>query len=240
MLTAIQRASSPVRTLACRGRVSPTDGAAARTQRLMWRLMLAKRAANKRSQNGGTHMTQDQQRPAPEGSAHTSLQSPGLSPVLERNIQALLRREAREAAGANWQDHIADKVTRFTGSLPFVYLHIALVGFWIGANLGWFPGVPPWDTSFVVLAMLASVEAIFLSTFVLINQNRMSAIAEKRAHLDLQISLLTEHEITTLAALMSEIATRLGVETELHRELDQIKLDIAPEAVLDKIEAERS
>lgn len=99
---------------------------------------------------------------------------------------------------------------------------------------------PPWDTSFVVLAMLASVEAIFLSTFVLINQNRMSAIAEKRAHLDLQISLLTEHEITTLAALMSEIATRLGVETELHRELDQIKLDIAPEAVLDKIEAERS
>ena len=56
MLTAIQRASSPVRTLACRGRVSPTDGAAARTQRLMWRLMLAKKAANKRSQNGGTHM----------------------------------------------------------------------------------------------------------------------------------------------------------------------------------------
>lgn len=185
-------------------------------------------------------MTQDQQRPAPEGSAHTSLQSPGLSPVLERNIQALLRREAREAAGANWQDRIADKVTRFTGSLPFVYLHIALVEILDRRKSRMVSRRPPWDTSFVVLAMLASVEAIFLSTFVLINQNRMSAIAEKRAHLDLQISLLTEHEITTLAALMSEIATRLGVETELHRELDQIKLDIAPEAVLDKIEAERS
>ena len=71
-----------------------------------------------------------------------------------------------------------------------------LFGFWIVANLDWVPGVPAWDPSFVVLAMAASVEAIFLSTFVLISQNRMAA--DKRADLDLQVSLLAEHEVTRL------------------------------------------
>ena len=121
--------------------------------------------------------------------------------------------------------------------MPFVYIHLAAFGFWIVANLGWVPGVPRWDESFVVLAMIASVEAIFLSTFVLISQNRMQAAADKRADLDLQISLLAEHEVTKLAALVSEIGKRLGVETEVDDELREIKRDVAPEAVLDEIDA---
>jgi uncharacterized membrane protein len=89
----------------------------------------------------------------------------------------------------------------------------------------------------VVLAMIASVEAIFLSTFVLISQNRMAAAADKRADLDLQVSLLAEHEITRLVTLVSGIADRMGVRTEADAELDEITQDVAPEAVLDKIEA---
>ena len=131
---------------------------------------------------------------------------------------------------------MADAIGRFTGSMPFVYLHLLVFGFWIGANLGWMPGVRPWDESFVVLAMIASVEAIFLSTFVLITQNRMAAAADRRADLDLQVSLLAEHEITKLAALTSEIALKLGVETALDRDMQDIKQDIAPDAVLDEIE----
>ena len=131
---------------------------------------------------------------------------------------------------------MADAIGRFTGSMPFVYLHLLVFGFWIAANLGWVPGVPPWDESFVVLAMIASVEAIFLSTFVLITQNRMAAAADKRADLDLQVSLLAEHEITKLAALASEIAVKLGVETAFERDVQEIKQDIAPDAVLDEIE----
>jgi len=109
-------------------------------------------------------------------------------------------------------------------------------GFWIIANLGWIPGVPKWDESFVILAMEASVEAIFLSTFVLISQNRMAAAADKRADLDLQISLLAEHELTKLTTLVSEIAQKLGVETEVGEELEEIEQDVAPDAVLDVIE----
>jgi uncharacterized membrane protein len=87
--------------------------------------------------------------------------------------------------------------------------------------------------------MTASVEAIFLSTFILITQNQMSGAAEKRAELDLQISLLAEHEITKLATLLSAIAERLGVETDVDAEVEELKQDVAPEAVLDKIEERR-
>ena len=170
------------------------------------------------------------------GPTHPPPQPPGLSSVLERNIQALKARREREEAEATAQERIADAITRFTGSMLFVYLHLAFFGFWIVANLGWVPGVPKWDESFVVLAMMASVEAIFLSTFVLISQNRMSAAADKRADLDLQISLLAEHEITKLAALISAIADRVGVEVKGDDELDEIKQDVSPEAVLDEIE----
>jgi uncharacterized membrane protein len=164
-------------------------------------------------------------------------QPSGLSPVLERNIRALqLRRECDEK-GATAEERIAEAITRFTGSMRFVYLHLAFFGFWIVANLGWLPGVPSWDPSFVVLAMMASVEAIFLSTFVLISQNRMAAAADKRADLDLQVSLLAEHEITRLVTLVSGIAARMGVRTEADADLDEITQDVAPEAVLDEIEA---
>src|SRR3954464_8654795 len=125
----------------------------------------------------------------------------GLSSVLERNIHALNKRRQREETEATAQEKLAEAITRFTGSMLFVYIHLAIFGFWIVANLGWIPGVPEWDESFVVLAMVASVEAIFLSTFVLITQNRMAAAADKRADLDLQISLLTEHELTKMATL---------------------------------------
>ena len=161
----------------------------------------------------------------------------GLSPVLERNIRALQRRREREEAEAGAEERVAGAITRFTGSMRFVYLHLALFGLWIVANLGWLPGVPAWDPSFVVLAMIASVEAIFLSTFVLISQNRMQAAADKRADLDLQVSLLAEHEVTRLVTLVSGIAERLGVRTEADAELGEIERDVAPEAVLDELEA---
>ncbi|NPU10072.1 DUF1003 domain-containing protein [Bradyrhizobium sp. 83012] len=162
--------------------------------------------------------------------------SPGLTPALERNIQALVDRRKRELSEATTQQKVADGITRFTGSMIFVYLHLAVFGFWIVANLHLVPGVPAWDESFVVLAMIASVEAIFLSTFVLISQNRMAGEADKRADLDLQISLLTEHELTQVVTLLNQMAKQMGVEPDAKPELRDASKDIAPEKVLDKIE----
>jgi uncharacterized membrane protein len=161
-----------------------------------------------------------------------------LSRTIERNISALLRHEKMEATQATLQDRIADRITSFAGSMPFVYLHLLVFGGWIVTNLGWVPGVMPWDPSMVVLAMLASVEAIFISTFVLISQNRMAEQADSRAALNLQISLLSEHETTRMMALMLAIAGRLGVQTEVDDELRELQRDVEPEAVLSRIERE--
>ena len=161
----------------------------------------------------------------------------GLAQVLERNIYALQRRHEDDEARASMEQRVARRITDFTGSMLFVYLHVAIYGAWIVLNLNWVPGVPVWDPSFVILAMVASVEAIFLSTFVLITQNRMSATAERRAQLDLQINLLAEHEVTKLIRMVHAIADRLEVDTESGPELEELKSDIAPEAVLDEIES---
>jgi uncharacterized membrane protein len=156
--------------------------------------------------------------------------------VLERNIQALKERRTREEAEAGFQERLAQAITRFTGSMRFVYLHLAVFGVWILINLGLVPGVGLFDPSFVILAMVASVEAIFLSTFVLISQNRMAASDAKRAELDLQISLLAEHEITKLVALVSAIANHMRLKTDVDPEVEELKQDVAPDVVLDEIE----
>lgn len=162
---------------------------------------------------------------------------PGLTPVLERNIRLLSERRRREEEAVSVQDRLAATVTRFAGSMGFVYLHIVVLGVWISANLGLVAGLPRWDPTFIILAIGASVEAIFLSTLMLIAQNRMAVADAKRADLDLQISLLAEHEITKVAALLEAVAQRVGVPVEADRELQEVKQDVAPEEVLDQIES---
>jgi uncharacterized membrane protein len=161
--------------------------------------------------------------------------SPRLAGVVERNIRAIMARRQMDERDKPRGDKVADAVTRFTGSMAFVYIHLVLFGAWILVNLGWTP-LPRFDPSFVVLAMAASVEAIFLSTFVLISQNRMAELADKRADLDLQVSLLAEHEITQLVALVTEMALRMGIEAARDPELDELAQDVAPEKVLDEME----
>jgi uncharacterized membrane protein len=159
-----------------------------------------------------------------------------LNSSLRRNIDALRRRREDEAARASAEERLASAITRFSGTMRFVYLHAVIYGLWIIANLGVIPGAKPWDPSFVVLAMVASVEAIFLSTFILITQNRMAAAADRRAELDVQISLLAEAEITKLVQLVSAIAERLEIDPSREPEIEEMKQMVAPEAVLDAIE----
>jgi uncharacterized membrane protein len=161
-----------------------------------------------------------------------------LAGVVERNIRALLVRRRTEEGRRGWQDRLADGITQFTGTMRFVYIHFLVFGLWIVVNLPWSP-LPRFDPSYVVLAMAASVEAIFLSTFILITQNRMTAQADKRADLDLQISLLAEHEITRLITLVTAMAERMGIHTAEDPELAELAKDVAPEKVLDSMEAHR-
>jgi uncharacterized membrane protein len=155
--------------------------------------------------------------------------------VVQRNIRALLDRKQQEEKEKTTEEKVADAITRFTGSMAFVYIHLVLFGVWIFWNLNLI-GLEPFDPTFVVLAMFASVEAIFLSTFVLISQNRMNAQADKRADLNLQVSLLSEHEVTRLITLVSAIAKKMEIQEAEHPDLEELKQDVYPEEVLNTME----
>ncbi|MDF3056857.1 MAG: hypothetical protein K0R17_1072 [Rariglobus sp.] len=162
----------------------------------------------------------------------------GLGSVLDHNISALLKRHKVEERNRSRQERMADAITRFSGSMPSVYLHLGVFGFWIIANK-WGP-LPKWDPTLVVLAMAASVEAIFLSTFVLITQNRLAAQADKRSDLDLHISLLAEHEITRLITMVTAIADKLDIPESKDPQLNELKKNVSPEAVLDTLEQKKT
>ncbi len=185
-------------------------------------------------------MPQSASAPGPER-RQTRRPDPGpFARIVDRNIAALLQRRDEEGRRRSRQERVADAVTRFTGSMTFVYIHLTLFGAWVVANLGLVPGfggIKGFDEGFTVLAMVASVEAIFLSTFVLISQNRMQAQADKRADLDLQVSLLAEHEITEILRMVRALAARAGVDEAADPELDELAQDVRPETVLSHIEA---
>jgi uncharacterized membrane protein len=146
-------------------------------------------------------------------------------------------REAEQKKGL--QEKIADALTRFSGSMAFVYLHAIWFGIWILLNMGWM-GSKPFDPfPFSLLTLVVSLEAIFLSTFVLISQNHAGELADKRADLDLQINLLSEHEVTRLLTLMDAVADHLGINTGKKPEVEELKKDVAAEEVLIEIETRK-
>jgi len=163
--------------------------------------------------------------------------TPSLDEILERNIQTLIERRKEEKAALTKHQGAAFAIARFIGSFGFIYVHLALFGAWILANTIGLPGIPMFDPELVLVATFAAIEAIFLTTLVLINQNRMSAAADKRSELDLQISLLTEHEVTRMLHLVSAMAERLKVRSSVDEEIEELKQDVEAGAVLDKIES---
>lgn len=130
----------------------------------------------------------------------------------------------------------SDAITMLAGSMAFVYLHVVWFGVWIAVNVGLL-GVEPFDPfPFGLLTMIVSLEAIFLSTFVLISQNRMMAEADDRAELDLEINLLAEHEITRVLRIVDAIGDHLGLAASSDAELEGLERDIEPDALLRQIE----
>jgi uncharacterized membrane protein len=162
----------------------------------------------------------------------------GLGTVLERNINVLLERHKAQERKKTAQERFADAMTRFCGSLFSVYLHLALFGSWIVVNK--WTSLPKWDPTLVILAMVGSVEAIFLSTFVLITQNRLAEEADKRSDLDLHISLLAEHEITRLITMVTAIAEKLNIPESRDPQLSELKKNVLPEDVLNTLEERKN
>lgn len=158
--------------------------------------------------------------------------NPILSKVIERNIRTLVRLRLKAARARGLQDQISDGITAFSGQLVFVYVHIFWFGTWILINTGQL-GMLAFDPfPYGLLTLVVSLEAIFLSTFVLISQNRLSEEAENRANLNLQIALLTEHEVTRVLQMLDAIQDKMGIDNDEDSELADLEMETRPEDVL--------
>jgi uncharacterized membrane protein len=130
-----------------------------------------------------------------------------LAALTQRNIELIAQLEATKAAERSPADRIADAITRFCGSMAFVYVHVVWFGGWILWHF--LPGLPqairfdPYPFQF--LTFVVSLEAIFLSTFILISQNRQNRLSELRNHLDLQINMLSEQENSKVLAMLEAL-----------------------------------
>jgi len=156
--------------------------------------------------------------------------------AIRRNIKAIARLEEDFTRNRSVADRIADVIAGFTGSLPFVAVHAVVFTLWLLINLGMLPFVRKFDPfPFLLLSMVVSLEAIFLSTFVLIKQNRMSQRADQRAHLDLQINLLTEQEMTRVLQILQKISRRLRVPIS-EEDLEELSEETSVEEVANEVQ----
>ena len=162
--------------------------------------------------------------------------NPALSKVIERNIRTIIHLRTKAASERSLEDRIADAITSFSGRMIFAYVHIIWFVIWILLNTGWFglPAFAPFP--YGLLTMVVSLEAIFLSTFVLISQNRLSKETERRADLDLHIGLLTEHELTRVLQMLDAIQEKLSIVDHANSELADLEMETKPEDVLAEIE----
>ena len=157
------------------------------------------------------------------------------SPILERNIRALAELSAEQQRPKSGGDRFAMAISRFAGSMRFVYFHAVVYGLWAAIDLGYFPGVHGLDPALIGLNTVATIEAIFLATFVLIAQNRMSANEETRNHLDVQVSLLTEQETTHILRLVSAMSQKMGLTDADDPEIGQLLRKVEPQEMIEQI-----
>jgi uncharacterized membrane protein len=164
--------------------------------------------------------------------------------IMRKNISAIQQMQRQTAEARTLQDRIADIVTAFSGSMAFVYIHAIWFGLWVLLNVGLIhvPHISEFDPyPFGLLTMIVSLEAIFLSTFVLVSQNRISEVNDKRAELDLQVNLLAEQKATKVLEMLDEIAKQLdGMSSRFNfqpdPEVQALKVSPEPQEVLEVIE----
>lgn len=155
--------------------------------------------------------------------------------LTDRNVRLIADLERAMVRTATPAARLSTAIARFCGSLLFVSLHLAWFAVWLGLNSA--PGIPhPDPYPFTFLTLIVSLEAIFLSSFIMMSQNEASRIIERRSHLDLQINLLSEQENTRMLAMLEAIAHKVGAPTGPSPELAAMKEATRPDRLIEQIE----
>jgi uncharacterized membrane protein len=156
--------------------------------------------------------------------------------LTRRNVERVMALEASEHEKATTADRVADAIAAFSGSIRFVWITVALIGGWIAGNLV----LPQHDRvdpfPFPLLTLVLSVEAIFLSIFILMSQNRAAKVGDKRGHLDLQLNMLTEQENTKMLRMLEDIGRVVGAEFCSGPDVEVLAEATQPEALSRQID----
>jgi uncharacterized membrane protein len=155
--------------------------------------------------------------------------------LIARNVRRIADLETSIRATESLSDRIAARISSFCGSMPFVWVHAVIFGVWILLNTTILP--KPFDPyPFTFLTLVVSLEAIFLSTFIIITENRQERLGERRGQMDLQIDLLAEQESTKALQILQAIARKLDVDTSSDPTIEDLEKATEPEQLAKQID----
>ena len=160
---------------------------------------------------------------------------------VQQHIDLIAKHERDFLSRRTWDEKVGDAVSSLVGSLTFVAAHIVVLVAWLAINTGGFPTIKPFDPPpFPILDLLLSFESILLASFILMRQSRIARRSEERNHLELQLMLLTEKELTANLSLSREIAKRLGLgavvdDHEINQLSEEISVDQMAESIREKL-----
>ena len=156
--------------------------------------------------------------------------------LTQRNVELIRKLEEAAKQERTRSDLVAEAIANFCGSMTFVWVHVVWFGAWVAINVA--PGVPHLDPfPFTFLTLVVSLEAIFLSTFILISQNHDTKISERRNHLDLQINLLSEQENTKMIAMLQAIGAKVGADFGPDPHVQALSEATEPEKLVQQIQS---
>ena len=133
----------------------------------------------------------------------------------QQNIDAIAKLEHEALGRRTITERVSEVITSIVGNMGFLLAQLILISGWILVNLHAIPGLKALDPfPFGVLALLVSSEGVFLTVFVLISQSRMARQSDRRSHLGLQVSMLSEQELTTILQMLQRLCQHMGVNVE--------------------------
>jgi uncharacterized membrane protein len=144
--------------------------------------------------------------------------NPPIRNPTRENIEAIARLERDALDRRSAAERFSENVVKLIGSTAFLLLNAVLMGAWSLVNSNLIPGLHPFDRfPYGILALTLSAESIILTIFVLISQNRLMRQADKRAHIDLQVGLLAEQELTVVVQMLHKLCEHEGVEIDFSK-----------------------
>ena len=164
-----------------------------------------------------------------------------VAPTAKRNIAAIAELEQQVLVQRSITERVGGAIARFFGSLRFILAQLFLLAAWFVVNTEQIVGFPPFDTyPFPLLSLIVGIEFIFLTTFVLMNQNHQMRRAEQWSHLHLQLSMLTEQEVTKNMQVLRTMCQELGLHKLTgDREVSELTQNTAISALAVEIEKAR-